>query len=854
MVAKAVSPEFIVNGITPGIQYRPVVTSLASGGFVIAWQDASGLGSADLSDDVRFARFDSFGARLTGAADTLANTTTPAAQFDPSIAAGSNGKFVIAWSDSSGTSPDFDNRAVRFQIFNEDGTKSGVEKIANTSFQLSQDEPSVTVLAGGNIVITWTAEIVSASSTTDIIRRVFDSAGNPLTGEQVVNTQILGDQDHSTTHALNSGGFAVVWQDREASAATGFQTKTFARFYNASGTASGAPIVINETSASDPIQPGFTELTNGKIVFTWTEPDFPAPGDGSGASVRYRIYDPALATFSATFRANTQTLNDQEDAQVAALDNGQFVIVWTDDDSTLGADTSFNKVKMQIFNAAGAKVGSEILVNSQFTFEQENASVAVLDDFRFVVTWQDNSQTGADPNGFSIRSRIYDARIAGINLSGDNTANNYVGSDFADTINGLGGSDTILGGLGADFIFGGSGFDSLSGGDGDDELYGGSNKDDCFGGAGNDTFKVIGADFGDNVYGGTGSDILDLSGWTSAVIAFVVSLAGQTYRFDPNSFGADGIYVLQGVENVRGSKNNDTIIGDALANILIGGGGDDVMSGGNGSDSFYVDSALDTVSEAAGALAGTLDTIFASVSYTSKINVERMYLTGTANINGTGVNGQNDIMYGNSGNNILNGLTGTDNMNGGLGDDQYYLNTSGDVVNEAAGAGFDTMFSQSSNTIALNVERLFLLNGGNYIANGRNGQNDFLSGNDGNNIINGFSGNDTIRGGLGNDTLTGGTGLDIFQFLTAPDTAANRDIITDFNAANDTIQLDNAVYTLLAATGVLAASLFKNLTLGAQDADDAFCMTRPTAISTTTITAWPRAASCTLPKSQMGWR
>ena len=132
----------------------------------------------------------------------------------------------------------------------------------------------------------------------------------------------------------------------------------------------------------------------------------------------------------------------------------------------------------------------------------------------------------------------------------------------------------------------------------------------------------------------------------------------------------------------------------------------------------------------------------------------------------------------------------------------------------------DTIFAQTGYTIAANIERLFLLNGGDYNATGRNGQNDFLSGNTGNNIINGFSGNDTIRGGLGNDTLTGGAGLDIFQFLTAPNSATNRDTITDFSAADDTIQLENAVYTLLAATGVLAANLFKNLNLGAQDADD----------------------------------
>ena len=306
-------------------------------------------------------------------------------------------------------------------------------------------------------------------------------------------------------------------------------------------------------------------------------------------------------------------------------------------------------------------------------------------------------------------------------------------------------------------------------------------EDNSYGGAGNDTFKVTGSDFGDNVYGGADNDVLDLSGMTSASYAFDVDLQTSDLSGYAKGYGADGIYDVQGVENVRGSNFNDMITGDGLANILVGGGGADTMAGGGGDDSIYVDNVGDTVSELAAG--GALDTIFASISYTSVLNVERMYLTGSANINGTGVNGQNDIMYGNTGANILNGLGGTDNMNGGNGSDTYYVNTSGDVINEAAGAAAganDTVFSQSSYTINANVERLFLLNGGNYNANGRNGQNDFIAGNDQNNIINGLSGNDTIRGGLGNDTLTGGLGLDIFQFLTAPNTVTNRDFITDF--------------------------------------------------------------------------
>jgi Ca2+-binding RTX toxin-like protein len=37
------------------------------------------------------------------------------------------------------------------------------------------------------------------------------------------------------------------------------------------------------------------------------------------------------------------------------------------------------------------------------------------------------------------------------------------------------------------------------------------------------------------------------------------------------------------------------------------------------------------------------------------------------------------------------------------------------------------------------------------------------------------------------------------------------DTITDFNVVNDTIQLENAIFTLLATTGVLSVDFFKDL-------------------------------------------
>ena len=92
-----------------------------------------------------------------------------------------------------------------------------------------------------------------------------------------------------------------------------------------------------------------------------------------------------------------------------------------------------------------------------------------------------------------------------------------------------------------------------------------------------------------------------------------------------------------------------------------------------------------------------------------------------------------------------------------------------------------------------------------------------LVGNAGDNWLAGVSGNDVLDGGLGADQLQGGAGLDVFAFTTALG-AGNVDAISGFSVADDTIQLENAVFTGLAA-GALAAGAF-NTGAAATQADD----------------------------------
>ncbi len=73
-----------------------------------------------------------------------------------------------------------------------------------------------------------------------------------------------------------------------------------------------------------------------------------------------------------------------------------------------------------------------------------------------------------------------------------------------------------------------------------------------------------------------------------------------------------------------------------------------------------------------------------------------------------------------------------------------------------------------------------------------NGGDDTIVGKSGNDKIRGGGGADTLAGGGGRDQLTGGDGSDKFVFYTIADStvaAAGRDVILDFTAGTDTIDL-----------------------------------------------------------------
>ena len=147
----------------------------------------------------------------------------------------------------------------------------------------------------------------------------------------------------------------------------------------------------------------------------------------------------------------------------------------------------------------------------------------------------------------------------------------------------------------------------------------------------------------------------------------------------------DHLYGGGGDDLLEGGDGRDYLQGDDGTDRLDGGVGADTMVGGAGSDFYLVDDLGDQVLE--GLNNGT-DRVESSVSFTLGANVEHLTLTGTADLNGTGNELNNDIT-GNAGINRLNGQGGTDHLIGGIGND-ILIGGIGDNDLLEGGAGFDT--------------------------------------------------------------------------------------------------------------------------------------------------------------------
>jgi len=308
------------------------------------------------------------------------------------------------------------------------------------------------------------------------------------------------------------------------------------------------------------------------------------------------------------------------------------------------------------------------------------------------------------------------------------------------------------------------------------------------------------------------------AGQNGPVITDIVQDAGGD--INGNVAGQAGVTVfdevieefdLTDVENITGSNDGDTLLGDGGANILNGGDGDDIIAGRGGVDVIDGGAGNDTNSFEGIGL-GVTAVLQADGTGTAEYGMVNETFTGIENLTGSDNNDSliaqgaaANVISGGAGDDFIAGGGGTDVLDGGEGNDTNSFQGIGpDVVANLGNgtASYQTPngtvfenFSNFENLDGSDSNDILFGDGGDNVLTG-NGGNDDLTGGGGNDVLSGGEGNDVLAGGGGTDVIDGGAGIDTnsFQGIGLGVTASIEDGTASYGMVNETFtNIENLV-------------------------------------------------------------
>ena len=454
---------------------------------------------------------------------------------------------------------------------------------------------------------------------------------------------------------------------------------------------------------------------------------------------------------------------------VETLGGGGGVNTLTYANANAGVTASLVLGQAQMTGGGGTELlsGFQNLIGSAFNDTLEGATGSkFLDggggvntltyaDLGYIDPWAGVSYfTGPTTYGVNVSLALQGAP-QNIGYLGNVTLNNFqnlIGTPNNDTLEGDGGNNVLNGGGGINTV---SYAHAASGVTVSLSLQGSPQNTI---GAGTDTLtnfqNLTGSAFNDILEGDGGNNVLDGGGGINTV-SYAHAASGVTVNLAlqgsaQNTIGA-GIDTLANFQNIIGSPFADHLTGDANNNVINGGGGDDVLDGGGGVNTLTFVSATQGVTVSL-ALQGT----------PQNTGVGTDTLTNFQNLIGSAFA---DTLTGDANNNVIDGGGGNDVLDGGGG-----INTVS-FASATQGVTVSLALQGTAQTTGVGTDTL------------TNFQN--LTGSAFADHLTGDANNNVISGGGGDDVLTGGGGADTFVF--AP--GAGNSVITDFSAAQDTIDL-----------------------------------------------------------------
>ncbi len=525
------------------------------------------------------------------------------------------------------------------------------------------------------------------------------------------------------------------------------------------------------------------------------------------------------------FRVNSYGVNWQDTPNVVSFADGSFLIVWR----SFYFDTSTYYVGGQYYNASGARVGGEKVMEATTGSASEPSSLRVLSDGGYAMSF--NFSTGSVLNPDHTYVKIFNAngteRNAGVRV--DNLPINHTGSNAIAAH-----SD---GGFSVFFMVNNSNSNSSL------------DFDDIIG----QRFDRNGTKIGGNFRVNTkvherdqrNVDVTELSNgnnlvyWHS-VSSFTTAAGGYSNEFRASLYSPTGKLL-----------KSDFSLGDSFGSDVQSVGANDIAALSNGGFAFaHLDVELGGSHSYATDITSLLMLRTFSAAGTMQVKDVRVAETKSGAIGTTSIaqlsSGELALVWEQPAE--TNSYVNQSNIYGqilstsGKKLSSVFLVSTGEInqqtdpdVEALAGGGFVVTYqSEAADSDDEGIAARIFGRGtagadketvdATGIFSGLGG-NDSITGNSSANRLSGGRGNDKLSGRYGNDKLSGGSGSDTFVFSSKLSPTSNTDVISDFKHDIDHLALSDAVFKAL---GVSVTASELRFGTKAKDANDFLLYNKPT--------------------------
>ncbi len=252
-------------------------------------------------------------APVPAGAEIPVNVTRAGDQSEPAVAVAPDGKLMVAWSGGPNLVPIF-RRDVFGRVYDAAGNPLSGEIRLSTTVSSSQERPKVAVNAAGQFMAVWTDDTTARG-------RLFDAAGNPLTGELTLG---LGGKTRPAPDvtADPAGGFMIVWVEESPT----FHEIIHWRRLDAHGQPLGADRTITAAGFVPPPRVATSPL--GGFLIVWGE-GFTSIDSFAFSNVWAQRLDAMGMPVGAVIKVNESDIMPLADPRPVFYADGSFSVLWT---------------------------------------------------------------------------------------------------------------------------------------------------------------------------------------------------------------------------------------------------------------------------------------------------------------------------------------------------------------------------------------------------------------------------------------------------------------------------------------------------------------------------------------------